>query len=1020
MPPTAQPTPLSSTFHLPIHLPTRHHSTLLFLHLLLVISIPLYAFTFGFFLTRYQLLDHATCSTPPHPSTIAASAPPPVFAYDPVTISPHPFTPSPLPHGPPLPGCWLPATYSHAILLLIDALRYNFTLQLPTLHRTLATQPHSTLLLPFIADPPTVTLQRLSALTTGSLPTFIDFASNFQPSHTIQADNLIEQVKRRGDAWRSTFMGDDTWLSLYPHHFSAAYPYPSFNVKDLHTVDRGCIDHLLPTLHRQRRDGVEHSVVIAHFLGVDHVGHRYHAAHDTMADKLREMDGIIADVVRFVDERPDTPTVLLVFGDHGMTQDGNHGGATPLETTSALFVHASQPFLPSTDMVAAGFPASVAQVDFVPSLALLLGLPIPFGALGSIIPQLFASPSLSSFHLLAALYVNAFSVWRYLSVYQATAGSFDDGKMAELGRLFVHTADAYARLLREEEEEEGEERVERAKAVQEAFRLYLAEAVAMCRDKWATFNLPIMAVAIASLVTTATMLAALLFASSCPSPPSLSSLAIPAIAGGCAGVLLNQPLSAFHPSIPPLPFLLLTSSLFSSAALLLWLLFPARLHLPSFRSLSSLRLVECCALLCVLGYMQGLFTNSYIIHEPHVVFFMAMSILLTALPSASTPRWSQAVAVLALRLTREVGDVLPSSSLSSTFFSPFELLCIVASLAAVPVVLQRMAVQLSSSSAAAPRWVYLRVVPAACALCLAYWSLQSASSEGAVSLPVLSWLLSAVGAGGEDGFVIRIVTPHLVYASSYTAVAVLLYTQHQPLPTLTSTHSSSAPQRKLSHSTPSTPLSPPSTFTGRITTAELTFALFAVLLPSFLLLLGPKSSVLVLLALLVVHHHPFHPSHSLAHLSFLFFLSLSLFFSSSHSQAFSSLQISAAFIGFDAFHLVPAGVMLACNTFAHLFLLTAWVGVGGWRACAAVLWLFVVRLCCTMLNAMVNRRHLMVWEIFAPKFVFDGLSTLVIAVLLALAQAAASRASGQEERGDVPVIVVSPPPQGSHGGPKHE
>lgn len=35
---------------------------------------------------------------------------------------------------------------------------------------------------------------------------------------------------------RVVMMGDDTWVQLFPHHFKKSYPYPSFNVKDLHTV----------------------------------------------------------------------------------------------------------------------------------------------------------------------------------------------------------------------------------------------------------------------------------------------------------------------------------------------------------------------------------------------------------------------------------------------------------------------------------------------------------------------------------------------------------------------------------------------------------------------------------------------------------------------------------------------------------------------------------------------------------------------------------------------------------------
>ena len=35
----------------------------------------------------------------------------------------------------------------------------------------------------------------------------------------------------------------------------------------------------------------------------------------------------------------DDKTTLVVFGDHGMTTDGNHGGLTDLEMRSALFAY---------------------------------------------------------------------------------------------------------------------------------------------------------------------------------------------------------------------------------------------------------------------------------------------------------------------------------------------------------------------------------------------------------------------------------------------------------------------------------------------------------------------------------------------------------------------------------------------------------------------------------------------------------------------------------------------------------
>ena len=42
------------------------------------------------------------------------------------------------------------------------------------------------------------------------------------------------QLKAQGK--RVEMMGDDTWLEVFPDHFSASAPFPSLNVKDIHTV----------------------------------------------------------------------------------------------------------------------------------------------------------------------------------------------------------------------------------------------------------------------------------------------------------------------------------------------------------------------------------------------------------------------------------------------------------------------------------------------------------------------------------------------------------------------------------------------------------------------------------------------------------------------------------------------------------------------------------------------------------------------------------------------------------------
>lgn len=83
-------------------------------------------------------------------------------------------------------------------------------------------------------------------------------------------------------------MGDDTWGSLFPDSFHKSFPFPSFNVMDLHTVDNGVIEHLIPEIKTKDWD-----VLIGHFLGVDHCGHKFGPNHPEMASKLTQMDAVL-------------------------------------------------------------------------------------------------------------------------------------------------------------------------------------------------------------------------------------------------------------------------------------------------------------------------------------------------------------------------------------------------------------------------------------------------------------------------------------------------------------------------------------------------------------------------------------------------------------------------------------------------------------------------------------------------------------------------------------------------------
>lgn len=129
--------------------------------------------------------------------------------------------------------------------------------------------------------------------------------------------------------------------------------------------------------------------------------------------------------------------------DHGMTEDGNHGGGTDYEINAALFVHFSKACgdmsIDLTPTMGSKYIEdafqSIHQIDLVPTISILLGLPIPYANLGSIVPSLIGSGGVNE--TAAALALNAAQVWRYFSIYSEKAN-----KLPNLSELQLHLEEA--------------------------------------------------------------------------------------------------------------------------------------------------------------------------------------------------------------------------------------------------------------------------------------------------------------------------------------------------------------------------------------------------------------------------------------------------------------------------------------------------------------------------------------------------------------------------------------------------
>ena len=138
-------------------------------------------------------------------------------------------------------------------------------------------------------------MPRVKAITTGSIPSFVDVILNFAESDTTSSlatqDTWLAQIQAKsfGDSKGKLVMyGDDTWLKLFPNFFERADGTSSFfvsvsaicsdvhrnnrmliGVQDFTEVDNNVTRHIPGELMNS-----DWNAMIMHYLGLDHIGHK--------------------------------------------------------------------------------------------------------------------------------------------------------------------------------------------------------------------------------------------------------------------------------------------------------------------------------------------------------------------------------------------------------------------------------------------------------------------------------------------------------------------------------------------------------------------------------------------------------------------------------------------------------------------------------------------------------------------------------------------------------------------------
>ncbi|KAL0248100.1 hypothetical protein GEMRC1_003337 [Eukaryota sp. GEM-RC1] len=237
------------------------------------------------------------------------------------------------------------------------------------LSKTFSLLPTNGVSYPFISNFPTITSPRVATLMTG-------FPGS-SPNPSPPSESTFSSLK--GAGLNTCVAGDDTWQTLFgPDIGKSSFAY-SFNVFDFDSVDDVVFDFF-------ENNSSNCHLRVGHLLSVDHVGHVFGPFSDKMTERLTVIDDFVYNTFQNLPNN----SYLFVISDHGMTDEGNHGGTTKSEIEGSMIA------IKSRD-ISDHFPNSegeVPHVNFASTLAYLFGVLPPRSNLGLVETKLL----LKGFH----------------------------------------------------------------------------------------------------------------------------------------------------------------------------------------------------------------------------------------------------------------------------------------------------------------------------------------------------------------------------------------------------------------------------------------------------------------------------------------------------------------------------------------------------------------------------------------------------------------------------------------------
>lgn len=272
---------------------------------------------------------------------------------------------------------------------------------------------------------------------------------------------------------------------------------------------------------------------------------------------------------------------------------------------------------------------AVKQIDLVPTLSLLMGLPIPYSNLGMVITDFFTDCHNCNKIVKLKLQVNVLSlnakqVRKYLHSYSQLSDEFPFAKMEQLEKIYQSATQMYNSVdLGSKKDNNFTETETKLIFTAKNYKLFLQEARKMCEGIWAKFDhLAMICGAVCFILT-------FVFYITMMDPSCFNSLTIIAIVGNVLVLPAVIVLVLSNPNIliSILYFLMSIGAIPVGAYLLFSTTSSSIEKKTQFKwfKLTPELLINEGAMLLFLCYLFGLLSNSFVVYEDSVTSFFIQS-----------------------------------------------------------------------------------------------------------------------------------------------------------------------------------------------------------------------------------------------------------------------------------------------------------------------------------------------------------------------------------------------------------